>query len=41
MTYTDAMHNWKDFLNQRIRWASKSGEMLDKKITLILGSVLV
>lgn len=41
MTYTHPMYNWKDFFNQRIRWASKSGELLDKKISVILGLVLL
>lgn len=31
--------NWKSFLNQRIRWASKSGKYDDKKLTGILSLV--
>ena len=30
------MHNWKDFLNQRIRWASKADQYDDKRIFWVL-----
>ncbi len=33
---TKAMHNWKDFLNQRIRWASKADQYDDKRIFWVL-----
>lgn len=33
---TQPQPDWKSFLNQRIRWASKMGKYDDKKITLIL-----
>ncbi len=33
---TDAMPNWKSFLNQRIRWASKADSYQDKRIFLVL-----
>jgi len=40
-TYTTSMYTWKNFFNQRIRWASLSGGMIDKKIPYILGGVLL
>jgi cellulose synthase/poly-beta-1,6-N-acetylglucosamine synthase-like glycosyltransferase len=33
---TTAMPNWKDFLNQRIRWASKADSYQDKSIFAVL-----
>jgi cellulose synthase/poly-beta-1,6-N-acetylglucosamine synthase-like glycosyltransferase len=33
---TDAMPNWRSFLNQRIRWASKADSYQDKRIFLVL-----
>lgn len=33
---TEASSSWKDFFNQRIRWASKSTDYTDKKIFYIL-----
>jgi len=33
---TAPMHNWKDFLNQRIRWASKADKYDDKRIFAVL-----
>ena len=40
-TLTKAMPKWSDFLNQRIRWASKSGAYQDIKINLILALVFL
>lgn len=34
--YTSPMNTWKDFLNQRIRWASKATHYDDKKIFFVL-----
>lgn len=34
--YTSPMKTWKDFLNQRIRWASKATHYEDKKIFFVL-----
>lgn len=36
---TDAMPNWKSFLNQRIRWASKADVYDDKRIFWVLALV--
>lgn len=36
---TAPMHTLRDFLQQRFRWTSKSGQYQDKRITLILGLV--
>ncbi len=36
---TAAMPTWKQFLNQRIRWASKADKYDDKRIVLVLISV--
>lgn len=36
IVFTIAADNWKNFLNQRIRWASKAGSYADKKIIGIL-----
>ncbi len=33
---TEAMHSWNDFLNQRIRWASKADKYDDKRIFWVL-----
>jgi cellulose synthase/poly-beta-1,6-N-acetylglucosamine synthase-like glycosyltransferase len=33
---TDAAKTWRDFLNQRIRWASKAGSYKDPKISSVL-----
>lgn len=33
---TRPMETWKDFFNQRVRWASKAGRYDDKRITLVL-----
>ena len=33
---TGAMHSWKDFINQRIRWASKADKYDDKRIFWVL-----
>ena len=33
------MPTWKDFINQRIRWASKTGKYTDKKIIAVLALV--
>lgn len=33
---TQAMKNWKDFINQRIRWASKADKYDDKRIIAVL-----
>ncbi|MEP6700181.1 MAG: glycosyltransferase [Bacteroidota bacterium] len=33
---TQPMKTWKDFLNQRIRWASKAGRYDDKRIFFVL-----
>lgn len=33
---TAAMHSWKDFINQRIRWASKADKYDDKRIFWVL-----
>jgi cellulose synthase/poly-beta-1,6-N-acetylglucosamine synthase-like glycosyltransferase len=33
---TEAMPNWKSFLNQRIRWASKADSYQDKRIFMVL-----
>lgn len=33
---TQPMKTWKDFFNQRIRWASKAGKYQDKRITVVL-----
>ncbi|MGZ5246514.1 MAG: glycosyltransferase [Flavitalea sp.] len=33
---TEAAESWKEFFNQRIRWASKSSDYTDKKILYIL-----
>lgn len=36
---TTPQHTWRGFLQQRIRWASKSGKYDDHKLTVILGLV--
>lgn len=36
---TDTMPDWKSFINQRIRWASKAGSYRDKSITCTLALV--
>lgn len=36
IVHTAPMHNWKDFLNQRIRWASKADKYDDKRIFAVL-----
>lgn len=36
ITSTEPMHTWKNFFNQRIRWASKARFYEDKKIFLVL-----
>lgn len=36
---TAAMYSWRDFFNQRIRWASKADKYDDKRITLVLALV--
>jgi len=33
---TEPMHNWKNFFNQRIRWASKASSYTDKRIFYVL-----
>ncbi len=33
---TEPMPDWRSFLNQRIRWASKAGRFQDKRITAVL-----
>jgi cellulose synthase/poly-beta-1,6-N-acetylglucosamine synthase-like glycosyltransferase len=33
---TEPMHNWKSFLNQRIRWASKADKYRDRSIFWVL-----
>ena len=33
---TDAAKTWREFLNQRVRWASKAGSYKDPKITSVL-----
>lgn len=33
---TQPMLSWKDFINQRIRWASKAGKYNDTRITVVL-----
>lgn len=38
---THPQKTWRDFLQQRIRWASKSGKYDDNKLTAILGLVYV
>lgn len=37
--HTAPQHSWADFLQQRIRWASKSGKYKDHKLTAILSLV--
>ncbi len=39
IVYTPPQHDWKGFLRQRIRWASKSGKYDDKKMTAVLSFV--
>ncbi len=41
IVHTEPQPDWTSFLNQRIRWASKSGKYDDKKLTAILGLVYV
>lgn len=36
---SNVQESWSDFLNQRIRWSSKSGKYDDKRLTAILGIV--
>jgi cellulose synthase/poly-beta-1,6-N-acetylglucosamine synthase-like glycosyltransferase len=36
IVHTQTMHTVKDFLNQRIRWASKANKYDDKRITAVL-----
>lgn len=36
---TAALPHWKDFIQQRIRWASKSAHYKEKRITAVLGLV--
>lgn len=36
IVHTRAMHSWKDFINQRIRWASKADKYDDKRIFRVL-----
>lgn len=36
---TEPMHSWRDFLNQRIRWASKADRYDDKSVFRILALV--
>ena len=36
IVYTPAQPTWRDFLSQRIRWASKSGKYPDNKLTSVL-----
>ncbi len=36
---TEPMHSWKDFINQRIRWASKADRYDDKNVFRILALV--
>lgn len=38
---TAPQYTWKGFLQQRVRWASKSGKYDDKRMTLILAFVYV
>jgi poly-beta-1,6-N-acetyl-D-glucosamine synthase len=38
---TDAMPDWKSFLNQRIRWASKARQYQDKRISIVLAIVFL
>lgn len=38
---TEPMHSWRDFLNQRIRWASKADRYDDKSVFRILALVYV
>jgi poly-beta-1,6-N-acetyl-D-glucosamine synthase len=33
---TQPMHTWKDFINQRIRWASKASQFQDKRMFWVL-----
>lgn len=37
---TEPMHDWRSFLNQRIRWASKADKYQDKSIFPVLALVL-
>ena len=39
IVHTAPMHSWKDFLNQRIRWASKADKYDDKRIFVVLALV--
>lgn len=39
IVYTPPQPDWKSFLQQRIRWASKSGKYDDMKMTLVLSFV--
>lgn len=39
IVYTPPQPDWKSFIQQRIRWASKSGKYDDKKMTLVLSFV--
>ncbi|MBW7913643.1 MAG: glycosyltransferase [Taibaiella sp.] len=39
IVYTPPQPDWKSFLQQRIRWASKSGKYDDKKMTAVLSFV--
>lgn len=41
IVYTPPQPTWKGFLNQRIRWASKSGKYDDSKMTAMLALVYV
>ena len=36
---TEPMPTWKDFLNQRIRWASKADKFQDKRIFVVLAFI--
>jgi cellulose synthase/poly-beta-1,6-N-acetylglucosamine synthase-like glycosyltransferase len=36
---TEPMQNWKDFFNQRIRWASKADKFDDKRILAVLAFI--
>ena len=39
IVYTQPMHTWKEFFNQRIRWASKADKYDDKRIFAVLALV--
>ena len=36
IVHTEPMHSWKDFFNQRVRWASKADKYDDKRIFAVL-----